>query len=145
MTGLNHSLTGAVIGKLLPLPVAIPIAFASHFALDALPHFGEVFEDRKGLSKTIWTIDISLTVLFLGWLMINGSWSAVFCAVAAMSPDFAWIYRFTVSERFGKLPPKPENKFNSWHVRIQKFEGRPGIFFEIFWLVGVALLFKFLQ
>jgi hypothetical protein len=47
MTLTNHLLTGAAIAKLLPSPVAIPIAFASHFVLDALPHFGcKTIEER---------------------------------------------------------------------------------------------------
>jgi len=47
MTLTNHLLAGAALAKLLPLPLAIPLAFLSHFVLDALPHFGFVnIEDR---------------------------------------------------------------------------------------------------
>lgn len=28
------------MGKYLPWPIAIPLAIASHFVLDALPHYG---------------------------------------------------------------------------------------------------------
>ena len=42
MTATNHALTGAAIatlGKATPI-CAIPLAFASHFVCDSLPHFG---------------------------------------------------------------------------------------------------------
>lgn len=139
MTGLNHSITGAVIGKLLPLPIAIPLAFASHFVLDAIPHFGEVFDKRKKLSKTIWTIDISASLCFLLFLLFMQQWTMLVCGLVAMSPDIAWIYRFTIPEKFGKVPPRPENRFNSWHVRIQH-ESRKGLAVEIIWLIAMTLL-----
>lgn len=142
MTGLNHSMTGAVIAKLLPLPVAIPLAFVSHFVLDALPHFGEVFENRQKLSRAIWTIDVSLTALFLGFLISTKQWVLFAGALVAILPDFAWIYRFTIAEKFGKVPPRPENKFNSWHVRIQHYESRKGLIFELAWLSVMIIALK---
>jgi hypothetical protein len=37
----NHVLTGAVVGALAPsVPAAVALGVASHFALDAVPHFG---------------------------------------------------------------------------------------------------------
>lgn len=140
MTGLNHSVTGAVVGKLLPLPLAIPVAFASHFLLDALPHFGEIFEKRKKLSRSIWIIDITMTACFLSFLFFAQQWTLLVCALVAMSPDFAWVYRFTVSERFGALPPRPANKFNTWHARIQRYESRKGLLLEIIWLFTLTIL-----
>lgn len=142
MTGLNHSVTGALIGKLLPLPFAIPLAFVSHFILDALPHFGEVFEKRKKLSRSIWVIDTSASIIFLGFLIFERQWAALSCALIAMSPDSAWIYRFIVSERFGRLPPKPENSFNAWHARIQRYESRKGLLFEAMWLIVMSVILK---
>ena len=46
MTGTNHALSGAVIATFLPAPVAIPVAFMSHFVLDAIPHFS-VDKEKK--------------------------------------------------------------------------------------------------
>ncbi len=41
MTGFNHAVTGALIAGAVGNPfLAIPLAFASHFVLDAIPHFG---------------------------------------------------------------------------------------------------------
>jgi len=37
----NHVLTGAVVGAMAPsVPAAVAAGVASHFALDAVPHFG---------------------------------------------------------------------------------------------------------
>lgn len=139
MTGLSHSITGSIISKLLPLPLALPVAFASHFLLDSLPHFGEVFEKRKKLSKTIWTLDIILTAIYFVFLISLQLWATLLCAIIAISPDFAWIYRFTIAEKFGSIPPKPENKFNAWHVRIQRHESRKGLSFEVLWLITTLI------
>lgn len=140
MTGINHIMTGSLIGKILPLPLSIPVAFMSHFLLDSLPHFGEVFDRRKRLSKFIWTLDICASALFVCFLIYQKEFSVLAAAIAAMSPDLAWIYRFAIQEKFGKLPPRPENRFNSWHVRIQRYESRLGIAFELFWLSSVILI-----
>ena len=41
MTGFNHGMTGAVIALTVKKPeLAIPLSFLSHFAQDAIPHFG---------------------------------------------------------------------------------------------------------
>jgi hypothetical protein len=142
MTGLNHSLTGSLISVFLPVSVAVPAAFVSHFVLDSLPHFGEIFEKRKRLSKTVWTIDITLSVVFNLFLLANNHWLILLCSLVAMSPDYAWVYRFTVQEKFGKMPPKPENKFNRFHVSIQKFERRWGLIIEVIWAVTAYILLR---
>lgn len=132
MTGINHALTGVSIAVFIDKPIlALPLAFLSHFLLDLLPHFGEIFENRRKFSKTVWSIDLLCVLLFLLLLIFQQNWYFLIAAIFAMSPDFAWIYRFTVSEKYGKLPPKPENKFNKFHASIQKLEFRWGIIVEI--------------
>lgn len=145
MTGINHSVTGTIIANALPLPLALPLAFVSHFVLDMLPHFGEIYEKRKKLSKTVWAIDISLAVAFNLFLLLNHHWVILACSLIAISPDFLWVYRFTVQERFGKLPPKPCGTFNRFHAGIQKLENRMFLPIEIIWL-GAAFAYagKFL-
>ncbi len=58
-----------------PLPVAIPIAFASHLLLDALPHFGftNINERRRKLKLFRWLmiLDIALAIVFSAWLIKN--------------------------------------------------------------------------
>ena len=136
MTGTNHALTGAVIVTAVSVPlIALPLAFMSHFVLDSLPHFGESYVNRKKISKIIWTIDLVFLFLFLAGLTVTGNWLLLTGALLAISPDLAWIYRFIVDEKFGKLHPKPTNRFNSFHISIQKYESKRGIFVEIAWFV----------
>ena len=136
MTGTNHALTGAMIGFSIGNPIlVVPVAFASHFVLDTMPHFGEKFGQRKKLSKFVWALDAMLLSLFLSYLLISSQWILLLGAVLAISPDFAWIYRFAVIEKLGSLPPTPTNKFNRWHASIQKLETKPGLLVEIVWAV----------
>jgi hypothetical protein len=143
LTGINHALTGAVIVSVVSIPfIALPMAFLSHFALDSLPHFGEPFGNRNKFSKSIWTIDGILLFLFISFLVITNNWLALAGAVLAISPDFAWIYRFVFAEKFGKLAPKPTNKFNRFHENIQKLEFKKGIIIEIIWFILFVYLFS---
>lgn len=136
MTGTNHALTGAVIATVILNPIIlIPVAFASHFVLDSLPHFGEVIGKRNTLSKTVWAIDGVVLVAILLFLVVTSNWLILLGAMMAISPDGAWIYRFVVSEKLGKLAPKPTNRFNSFHENIQKFESRKGLIVDIAWFI----------
>jgi len=141
MTGTNHALSGALIVGAIGSPfIAIPVAFASHFVLDALPHFGEKFGERHKLSKVIWGIDIVFLSIGLVVLLTMSSWLLIAGALAAMSPDFAWIYRFAVIEKWGTLLPTSTNKFNTWHASIQKYERRWGIWIEMPVLIILIVL-----
>ena len=141
MTGTNHALTGAVIVAIISVPViALPLAFLSHFALDTLPHFGEIYNKRKALSKSIWIIDAVLLTFLLVGLIISTNWLLLAGALLALSPDFAWVYRFVVSEKFGKLPPKPTNRFNKFHAGIQKLETKQGLVVEILWFMSFSVI-----
>ncbi len=140
MTGINHALTGALIVSAVNPVIGLPLAFVSHFALDALPHFGQDFGERKSLSKGVWLIDTVLLLLLLTGLIISSNWLLILGGFVAFSPDFAWIYRFVVDEKFGSLPPKPANRLNTLHADIQKFATIKGIFVEIVWLVLFTIM-----
>ena len=98
MLATNHVLAGALIGSVLPLPVALPVAFASHFVMDSIPHYGMPGTKRdKSLSyKTIIYIDIVVALSFN--LLLFGhfphKWSMWTCAVAAASGDFSLVYYY---------------------------------------------------
>jgi len=113
----NHVLSGALIGALIrrPLP-AFAVGVASHFALDAVPHWGEWGSRRRFLRVAVADGLISLAVM--------GSVAAVspadrrLAVVAGMAgaalPDLdkpGWLW-------FGRSPfPRAVNKF---HGRIQR-------------------------
>jgi hypothetical protein len=135
MTATNHALTGAAIATLVRQPIlAVPLAFASHFACDALPHFGLQLKFgsaamwRYIYAETCAMAVIGISLLFIGteqavWLLLVG-------AAAAMSPDVAW-YIYGKSGRQGK--PEQYNLLNKFHYKIQWSETKWGIIPELFW------------
>ena len=87
-------LAGGIIGITFSSPVAIPVAFASHFILDALPHYG-VDDVKEVLGDWVIRTDAVLVVSFLLYLLsshIETSSCALVGAVSAASPDFAWLW-----------------------------------------------------
>ena len=131
MTATNHAVTGALIGAYLPWPVAIPLAFASHFMMDALPHFGIYVKNKRHINKylyllivadTLLTIALALTMIYLQ------EWGMVFASYAAYSPDSQWVYYYL---RYGKKKLiRPQNWFAKFHKGLQKHESPLGIIVE---------------
>lgn len=125
MTATNHALSGAVIGLAISQPaIALPLAFASHFMLDAIPHFGlanyEEREANKQLFHRILYADAILLAALLVFLLVAGAgWLAFVCLFLAGSPDFVWAYRYIFIEKFGSRPFPPMNLFSRFHSRIQ--------------------------
>lgn len=133
MTGLNHYLVGVASAVVLKNPlIVLPIAFASHFAMDALPHFGLKFSDGRGrVLMRVTAIDTAILAVAIIFTLQNYPVWYMLAGLFAMSPDAAWVYRFSISEKFGKLPPQPANRFNTWHESIQKFESKWGMLVEV--------------
>ena len=70
-----HALTGAAIGLRLKHPLkAIPVAVASHFVLDTIPHWQEtLFPYRPGIATWIRIpIDLALAVAGVTWIARRG-------------------------------------------------------------------------
>jgi hypothetical protein len=147
MTLTNHLLTGAALAKFLPVSIAIPLAFVSHFALDALPHFGyKTIEERMchlGIFKIVIMADVIFSVLIALWLLKSKHYFWLVNGLIAYSPDLLWIYRFTVEEKFGKVKPTKGNRFIQFHREIQKYERVWGIGVEIVYGLGMFALIKF--
>lgn len=122
-------LSGAVIATLIPRPLfALPLAFISHFILDALPHYG-----NKTLRQPHWVIlsdaiaAISVLAILVA-LSVQQLFLQVGCALIAASPDLLWLPAF-VAELKGKL--KPLNKVEHFFNRIQWGERPWGFLVEI--------------
>lgn len=136
MTATNHALSGALIGLVVTQPVlALPLAFISHFVLDAIPHFG--LDDFGGHLKAkkkfhrILCVDAVLLSLVIIFLIANGaSWLVFACLFLAGSPDLIWAYRYVIKEKFGKVPPSPKNAFDRFHSNIQTSQTLQGIYVE---------------
>ncbi len=142
MTLTNHVLAGSLLAKLLPLPVAIPLAFLSHFVLDSLPHFGVTEKQHQPanmiLDRVVIGIDIATFIAVAIWLISNGRTEWLLVGLVAFSPDSIWVYRYVIEEKFGTLPEKAGGWFVKFHAGIQKFEFQQGWAIEI--LVGLLLV-----
>jgi hypothetical protein len=146
MTATNHALSGALIGAVITQPlIALPLAFASHFVLDAIPHLG--FDDHGGhhKAKKMFAGMLLADAFFLSavmvWLFIIGAPLLVFaCLFLAGSPDFIWAYRYIFKEKFGKKPEPVKNLFNRFHARIQTSQTLQGVWVE----APLAVLFVYL-
>jgi len=143
MTTGNHVLTGVIIATVAVEPIlVIPLAFASHFALDSLPHFGYrgggYGEAMK--HKSVYVVEI-LGLVGLILLASTGvfGWNiATLAAVIAVSPDFEWPYRYIFYERKGLTPPA--SFLTKFHQKIQWCERPWGAYIEALFFVGGFLL-----
>ena len=146
MRAINHALTGSIIGFSIGNPIAIPIAFASHFVLDSLPHYGdrsrsEVEVHNSKEFKVLLVIDAILCGLLVIVLGISGAdnWQlAGLCAFAAASPDLFSIPRFKRS-----ITEKKEyvgNAFQRFHKKIQWGEKPWGKYVEFFWFSASVVI-----
>jgi hypothetical protein len=145
MRAINHAATGAIIGLIITNPVALPLAFMSHYALDALPHHG--FKESPSSFKFFKAFLLIDTILCLALVIVISLrhpaywWLAVVCAFIAASPDFMWIGDFK-----RQLENKPAIKMEGrraltrWHSYIQWFQRPIGLVTEIVWMIASAII-----
>ena len=137
----NHLLAGAAIAFAVKQPVlALPLAFASHFVLDALPHYGferqgfDVWRTKKsaGLLLVLDAIGITLVV---GFLVMQQEYIALIAGLVAASPDSVWIYRYFRFER--RRRTAAYNWINRFHLAVQWCERRWGIYVEFVFYIAL--------
>jgi thiol:disulfide interchange protein len=135
---------GAVIAAAVPqAAIAIPLALASHFVMDALPHYGDN-DKHSWLNrhfKYVLGIDLLLTLLFLlaliiaqpiGWVLL------VVCGLVAVSPDILWLPYFLADLKHEHREHSRLAKLLKW---IQWGERPWGIYIEGATLIGLLTLF----
>ncbi|HSX05202.1 MAG TPA: hypothetical protein VLF69_01920 [Candidatus Saccharimonadales bacterium] len=142
MTAPNHALTGAVIGLSVANPwLALPLAFLSHFACDAIPHYDPPGNDKvKRIGSREFLRDFLVIGAVLCFLLVlcltlarPEHWlQAAICAFLAASPDLFWIPRFLHIRRTGKDKPL-RSWFLRFHVFIQWKTGPRLIWLELAW------------
>jgi hypothetical protein len=144
MTASNHVVFGALVAAVVQEPlIALPLAFASHFALDAMPHFGE---KKLSLSRLTWILipDMILAATILIWIAVVRPihWPLLIaCGILAASPDLMWLPNYIRGLR--KMPLKTKKyllmRFHAW---VQWGEYPWGYVIEIPWFVlSVYLLY----
>lgn len=141
MTVTNHALTGGLVAVLIANPAAaLPLAFASHFLLDSLPHFGN--HPKMGIGTDLFRrylfldIALMLTVAFVMALMFSHVWWLVLlCAALAVSPDLMWYPHWRAARKGEAKQPGPVARF---HKKIQWAEIPEGWKIELAYFVVTA-------
>lgn len=156
MTATNHALTGALIGLTIHSPwLALPLAFLSHFVLDALPHYdvpGETHEARQGSRTFLWVQLVGGFIMCVAIVMVLAlfhplSWViAACCAFVATSPDLISLPRFVSVKRTGHdIPYARWSWFERLHNAVQWKTGPIfGLVELVYFGVGAVLLWQFL-
>ncbi len=148
MTAPNHALTGALIGLTVSDAwLALPLAFASHFVLDAIPHYDApgTEAERIGSRRLIYEqllLGAGLCFLLVVSLALTRPqyWiTAAICAFLAASQDLSWIPRWLTVRRTGK-DPELKNWFLRFHHHIQWKTSPKLIWVELVWFVGMLAL-----
>lgn len=131
MIGFNHALVGGLIGKYLPLPIALPLSIASHFALDTLPHYGleQAMRDKSKVWKCVFITDFLATFLLIFTATSHHRYGMLACGVIAVLPDLVWVVRFIKTRSFDMS--KNHSWYTNWHAGIQHFERPWGIWVEM--------------
>lgn len=138
MTAVNHALAGSVIGALVANPFAWPLAFVSHFALDALPHFG----NDKNLplsSRPFWTmltVDALLVLLLVGLIGSDANQPEILLVAAGLAvlPDLAHLNLVSARRLM------PTGRLYRFHQRVQWSESPKGMILEAFWFFTMTFV-----
>ncbi len=150
MTAINHAMTGAVIGLSIHQPLlAIPLAFVSHFLMDALPHYDprvpeeELFKSKRFRNYLISEASLCFLLVLVLAISQPTNWLlACICAFVAAMPDLFSINRFW-SVRQGKS--WRGNAYSNFASRIQRYAQPKGALLEIVWgLVMLSIIAKHL-
>jgi hypothetical protein len=138
MTGLNHVLTGTAIALAVKQPLLIaPLAFLSHFLLDAVPHFGGTpfhVYGHKHFAKAMATdgllaITALCTILFFAPALII---PILVGAFFGFLPDVFWLYYYSHHE--------PQYWFFRFHQAIQWFERPSGAIVEASYFILISTI-----
>lgn len=151
MTITNHVLAGSIIGLVLAdKPVlALVLAVASHFAMDALPHFG--YPGRKGyvevlqhkLSYQVGVATAVTTVAVVLFLILKAEWFALLAGIVAALPDTLGVYNYLRYEKHDRRATGPLKRVHiNFHRVIQRYERPWGVYIEIpiFLALGLVLI-----
>jgi len=125
-----HIATGVTLGIVLGEPLlVVPVAVASHFLLDSVPHWQETMAPYRPTWKTYLRIPLDiglgLVIIFLAlYLQPERGLSVVLGAIFASAPDLD-----VVTILFPRLKTELVAKYWDWHCKIQR---------EVSSLAGVA-------
>lgn len=136
MLMVNHALTGVILGHAIGGNLAlVPVAIASHFALDLIPHFGH---PESSLHSRRWRITGLLDGLLTAASLIGVSliWPEqslhlLIGAGAAIMPDLFYVPEVLLKRRI-------TGWFGRWHDQIQWGENPTGWMVDAAWLAFIV-------
>jgi len=95
MLAFNHILSGSIIGLVVPAPLVAPVAFATHFLFDMLPHsFGEEPPFSRRLKIQIGA-DAAVSVAAIVFVVILFPHKVLLTGLGAFFatiPDALWLF-----------------------------------------------------
>ncbi len=144
-------MAGAVIALAVKQPLLVmPLAIASHFLLDALPHFGVHAKDHikrnaHPMFHYVVGVDIALCLgllVLLPFVVLKGTvvtgWVIGLAMLCAWLPDAVWTRHFMHEVRTSTHAVA--NRFTEFHKKIQWFEKPHGMVVEVVWFGGMGVL-----
>ena len=132
----NHLMTGAVIALAVNQPiVAAPLSLASHYVLDALPHFGfktPGYEYSLHQRSTWIVVPVSafLTAMLSVIFVYEHGFAVTGVALISLLPDVEGVFEYFHRRRNQPVPRVLEAHQN-FHAKIQHFERPWGFFTEV--------------
>jgi hypothetical protein len=142
MTVTNHAITAANLSLAVQKWWILPVAFASHFVIDFLPHYGEKPGKRGKRFISIQLMDAILLLMVI-WLAVSNPannntlvWVAM---VLAILPDSIWVYRF-IREQKSKINA-PVSIFSKLHSKFNWQEKNWGWVYDIGWFLFMLVIF----
>jgi hypothetical protein len=138
-------MTGAVIALTIKQPVlAITLSFLSHYATDALPHYGvklkEVYTRNFNLYVAADFVFAICLMIILGFVFPESRWLIWACMVAAAIPDIVWLYY----RKIMKMKLSAMDRVSRFHGQLNnhvKHIYYDAAWFSLMWLI--VLLIKF--
>jgi len=140
MQALNHTVFGSLIAVTITEPaIALPLALASHFILDMIPHYGDDPKSPRGSKSYYIRIVVDIIACFIVggiFLSLNPPHAGliVACIWVSVAPDILWPLALFIKQK-GILW-----NFFKFHKKIQR-ESRSGIYLEIVWFAVTVMLF----
>jgi hypothetical protein len=149
MLAINHAAAGVLIGSYLPLPIALPVAFFSHFVMDSFPHFGleKTQRNQSKFYKFVIYADIIVAYCILipaiwyipslGGLYHN--WQVILTGLVAVLPDFTHVWYYLKNGR--TMAVETHGIFSGYHKKLDHVERMWGIIpemilaFGLFWWI----------
>jgi hypothetical protein len=140
-----HAAAGVAIGAIIGNPVlVIPVALASHFVLDSIPHWQETLAPYTPNKKTYVRVPLDI-VLALGITVLAAHWQPQLAAAIWTGAVFANVPDLdTIVVVMPKLRKGLVAKYWNWHCKIQRETGSLwGILPQLF-VIALSLILVYI-